>query len=37
VLNVSYLVGAYAFAALHAYGVLDGLVFTPEAGTPDVR
>lgn len=30
VLNVSYLVGAYAFAALYAYGVLDGLVFTPE-------
>jgi hypothetical protein len=29
-LNVSYLVGAYAFAALYAYGVLDGLVFTPE-------
>jgi hypothetical protein len=29
VLNVSYLVGAYAFAALYAYGVMDGLVFTP--------
>jgi hypothetical protein len=29
-LNVSYLVGAYAFAALYAYGVLDGLAFTPE-------
>jgi hypothetical protein len=28
-LNTSYLVSAYAFAALYAYGVLDGLVFTP--------
>ena len=28
-LNVSYLVGAYAFAALYAYGVLDGFVLTP--------
>jgi hypothetical protein len=34
VLNVSYLVGAYAFAALYAYGVLDGLVFTPDEGRP---
>ena len=33
VLNVSYLVGAYAFAALYAYGVLDGLVLTPDAQT----
>jgi hypothetical protein len=33
-LNVSYLVGAYAFAALYAYGVLDGLVFTPEEREP---
>ncbi|MFP2959413.1 hypothetical protein ACLEPN_16630 [Myxococcus sp. 1LA] len=28
-LNVTYLVGAYAFAAAYAYGVLDGLVLTP--------
>ncbi|KFE67465.1 hypothetical protein [Hyalangium minutum] len=28
-LNTSYLVSAYAFAALYTYGVLDGLVFTP--------
>ncbi|MDY7229396.1 hypothetical protein [Hyalangium rubrum] len=28
-LNASYLVGAYAFAALYAYGVLDGFTFTP--------
>jgi hypothetical protein len=28
-LNVSYLVGAYAFAALYAYGVLDGFLLTP--------
>jgi hypothetical protein len=28
-LNASYLVTAYAFAALYTYGVLDGLVFTP--------
>ncbi|MBN9685700.1 MULTISPECIES: hypothetical protein [unclassified Corallococcus] len=27
--NVSYLVGAYAFAALYAYGVLDGLLSPP--------
>ena len=27
--NVSYLVGAYAFAALYAYGVLDGLLSSP--------
>ncbi|MBM7114348.1 hypothetical protein [Archangium primigenium] len=33
-LNVSYLVGAYAFAALYAYGVLDGLVLTPRAPAP---
>ncbi|MFP2928133.1 hypothetical protein ACLESO_23620 [Pyxidicoccus sp. 3LG] len=33
-LNVSYLVGAYAFAALYAYGVLDGLVLTPEPSVP---
>ncbi|WP_257448303.1 tetratricopeptide repeat protein [Archangium lipolyticum] len=33
-LNVSYLVGAYAFAALYAYGVLDGLVFTPGEQVP---
>lgn len=33
-LNVSYLVGAYAFAALYAYGVLDGLVFTPGEQEP---
>ncbi|MBM7114354.1 hypothetical protein [Archangium primigenium] len=31
---VSYLVGAYAFAALYAYGVLDGLVLTPRAPAP---
>ncbi|MCK8499062.1 hypothetical protein [Myxococcus fulvus] len=29
-LNVTYLVGAYAFAAAYAYGVFDGLVLTPE-------
>ncbi|WP_217439211.1 MULTISPECIES: hypothetical protein [unclassified Myxococcus] len=28
-LNVTYLVGAYAFAAAYAYGVLDGMVLTP--------
>ncbi len=28
-LNTSYLVTAYAFGALYAYGVLDGLVFMP--------
>lgn len=28
-LNVSYLVGAYAFAALYGYGVFDGLTSTP--------
>ena len=28
-LNISYLVGAYAFAALYAYGVLDGWLLTP--------
>ncbi|MBZ4418878.1 hypothetical protein [Myxococcus sp. RHSTA-1-4] len=28
-LNVTYLVGAYAFAAAYAYGVFDGLVLTP--------
>jgi hypothetical protein len=28
-LNTTYLVSAYAFAALYAYGVLDGLTFTP--------
>ena len=28
-LNISYLVGAYAFAALYAYGAFDGLVLTP--------
>ncbi|MCP3137755.1 tetratricopeptide repeat protein [Pyxidicoccus xibeiensis] len=33
-LNISYLVGAYAFAALYAYGVLDGLVLTPEPVAP---
>jgi hypothetical protein len=33
-LNVSYLVGAYAFAALYAYGVLDGWFFTPEPLAP---
>ncbi|MFP2908755.1 tetratricopeptide repeat protein [Pyxidicoccus sp. 3LFB2] len=33
-LNVSYLVGAYAFAALYAYGVLDGWFFTPEPYVP---
>ncbi len=27
--NVSYLVGTYAFAALYAYGVLDGLLSSP--------
>ena len=27
--NVSYLVGAYAFAALYAYGVLDGMLSSP--------
>ncbi|MFP2899162.1 hypothetical protein [Corallococcus sp. 4LFB] len=32
--NVSYLVGAYAFAALYAYGVLDGLLSPPEPLTP---
>lgn len=29
-LNVSYLVGGYAFAALYAYGLLDGLLSTPQ-------
>jgi hypothetical protein len=29
-LNASYLIGAYTFAALYAYGVLDGFLFTPE-------
>ncbi|MCY1022487.1 tetratricopeptide repeat protein [Pyxidicoccus sp. MSG2] len=29
-LNVTYLVGAYAFAALYAYGVLDGWLLDPE-------
>jgi len=33
-LNVTYLVGAYAFAAAYAYGVLDGMVLTP---APPVR
>ncbi|MCY1042358.1 hypothetical protein OV208_13620 [Corallococcus sp. bb12-1] len=33
-LNVSYLVGAYAFAALYAYGVLDGLLSSPEPLAP---
>ncbi|QQR46425.1 hypothetical protein JKA73_10245 [Myxococcus xanthus] len=33
-LNVTYLVGAYAFAVAYAYGVLDGLVLTP---APPVR
>ncbi len=28
-LNASYLVGAYAFAALYTYGVLDGFISTP--------
>ncbi len=28
-LNVTYLVGAYAFAVAYAYGVLDGMVLTP--------
>ncbi|NBD11692.1 hypothetical protein GTY96_22265 [Corallococcus sp. c25j21] len=28
-LNVTYLVGAYAFAVAYAYGVLDGMVVTP--------
>ncbi|XXF77574.1 hypothetical protein P2318_31650 [Myxococcaceae bacterium GXIMD 01537] len=28
-LNVTYLAGAYAFAALYTYGVLDGLVLDP--------
>lgn len=28
-LNVSYLIGAYTFAALYAYGVLDGLLLGP--------
>ncbi|MFY2556037.1 hypothetical protein ACN469_00180 [Corallococcus terminator] len=28
-LNVTYLVGAYAFAAAYAYGVLDGMVLAP--------
>jgi hypothetical protein len=27
--NVTYLVGAYVFAAAYAYGVLDGMVLTP--------
>ncbi|MCP3101033.1 hypothetical protein LZ198_19340 [Myxococcus sp. K15C18031901] len=27
--NTAYLIGAYAFAAAYAYGVLDGLVLTP--------
>ncbi|AGC41939.1 hypothetical protein MYSTI_00589 [Myxococcus stipitatus DSM 14675] len=29
-LNVTYLVGAYVFAAAYAYGVLDGMVLAPE-------
>jgi hypothetical protein len=29
-LNASYLVGAYAFAALYAYGVFDGLLSSPD-------
>ncbi|WP_164019755.1 hypothetical protein [Pyxidicoccus trucidator] len=33
-LNLSYLVGAYAFAALYAYGVLDGWFYTPEPLAP---
>ncbi|WP_426750277.1 hypothetical protein [Myxococcus sp. Y35] len=33
-LNVTYLVGAYAFAVAYAYGVLDGMVLTP---APPVR
>lgn len=33
-LNVSYLVGAYAFAALYAYGVLDGWLLAPEPPAP---
>ncbi|RKH37628.1 hypothetical protein [Corallococcus sicarius] len=33
-LNVSYLVGAYAFAALYSYGVLDGLLSNPEPLAP---
>jgi hypothetical protein len=27
--NVTYLVGAYVFAAAYAFGVLDGMVLTP--------
>ncbi|WP_241759554.1 hypothetical protein [Pyxidicoccus parkwayensis] len=34
-LNVSYLVSAYAFAALYAYGILDGWLLSPEP--PAVR
>ncbi len=33
-LNISYLVGAYAFAALYAYGVMDGWLLTPEPPAP---
>lgn len=33
-LNASYLIGAYTFAALYAYGVLDGLLLTPESPNP---
>ncbi|NOK22677.1 hypothetical protein [Corallococcus carmarthensis] len=32
--NVSYLVGAYAFAALYAYGMLDGLLSSPAPAAP---
>ncbi len=33
-LNVAWLVGAYAFAALYAYGVLDGWLLSPELPAP---
>jgi len=36
-LNVTYLIGAYAFAAAYAYGVFDGLVLTPSPPARPVR
>ncbi|ADO72564.1 hypothetical protein [Stigmatella aurantiaca] len=36
-LNVSYLAGAYAFAALYAYGVLDGFLSSPEGAGERAR
>ncbi|RKH33571.1 hypothetical protein D7Y13_11620 [Corallococcus praedator] len=36
-LNVTYLVGAYAFAVAYAYGVLDGMVLTPAPSSAQMR